>query len=153
MKNYMNILVAVELKQENDCHLLEKAKEIAKEYVANIALVHAIENLFDYGEKAIDIGFGQDKTFVEIGLEENLMAGAQKGIDVLGEQLGVARDKRVVKMGTAKLVILEEAKKFGSDLIIVGSHGRHGLRAILGSTANAVLHGADCDVLTVRVKG
>jgi len=37
------------------------------------------------------------------------------------------------------------------DLIIVGSHGRHGWRLVLGSTANAVLHGARCDVLAARV--
>jgi len=34
---------------------------------------------------------------------------------------------------------------------VVGSHGRHGLALLLGSTANGVLHGASCDVLAVRV--
>jgi universal stress protein A len=38
------------------------------------------------------------------------------------------------------------------DLIVVGSHGRHGLQLILGSTANAVLHHASVDVIAVRVK-
>jgi len=37
------------------------------------------------------------------------------------------------------------------DLIIVGSHGRHGISLILGSTATGVLHGSQCDVLAVRV--
>ena len=39
-----------------------------------------------------------------------------------------------------------------ADLIVVGSHGRHGLALLLGSTANDVLHGAPCDVLAVRLK-
>jgi len=43
------------------------------------------------------------------------------------------------------------ADEQGADLIIVGSHGRHGLALLLGSTANGVLHGAACDVLAVRV--
>ena len=43
------------------------------------------------------------------------------------------------------------AREQGADLIIVGSHGRHGLALLLGSTANGVLHGASCDVLAVRV--
>jgi universal stress protein A len=34
----------------------------------------------------------------------------------------------------------------------VGSHGRHGLALLLGSTANSVLHGSPCDVLAVRVR-
>ncbi|MEZ5528918.1 MAG: universal stress protein [Porticoccaceae bacterium] len=37
------------------------------------------------------------------------------------------------------------------DLIVVGSHGRHGLSLILGSTATGVLHGSQCDVLAVKV--
>src|SRR3990167_9302139 len=44
------------------------------------------------------------------------------------------------------------AEEQGCDLIIVGSHGRHGLALLLGSTANDVLHGAPCDVLAVRLK-
>ena len=38
-----------------------------------------------------------------------------------------------------------------ADLIVIGSHGRHGLALLLGSTANGVLHGAPCDVLAIRV--
>ena len=38
-----------------------------------------------------------------------------------------------------------------ADVIVVGSHGRHGIALLLGSTANGVLHGATTDVLAVRV--
>jgi universal stress protein A len=44
------------------------------------------------------------------------------------------------------------AEEINANLIVVGSHGRHGLALIFGSTANGVLHGAGCDVLAVRVK-
>lgn len=44
------------------------------------------------------------------------------------------------------------AKEQRCDLIVVGSHGRHGLALLLGSTANDILHGAPCDVLAVRLK-
>ncbi len=44
------------------------------------------------------------------------------------------------------------AKEHDCDLIVVGSHGRHGLALLLGSTANDVLHGAPCDVLAVSLK-
>ena len=39
-----------------------------------------------------------------------------------------------------------------ADLIVLGTHGRHGLGLLLGSTASGVLHGCPCDVLTVRIK-
>ena len=45
----------------------------------------------------------------------------------------------------------DQAKEQTCDLIVVGSHGRHGLALLLGSTANDVLHGAPCDVLAVRL--
>ena len=43
------------------------------------------------------------------------------------------------------------AKELKVDLIVVGSHGKHGLSLLLGSTANGVLQGSPCDVLAVRV--
>ena len=47
--------------------------------------------------------------------------------------------------------ILEEAKEWGSDLIILGSHG-YGFwkRTFLGSVSNSVAHNAPCSVLIVR---
>ncbi len=42
-------------------------------------------------------------------------------------------------------------EEINADLIVVGSHGRHGFALLMGSTANGVLHGARRDVLAVRV--
>lgn len=54
-------------------------------------------------------------------------------------------------MGSPKLEIVRVAEERQVDLIVVGSHGRHGLALLLGSTANGVLHHAKCDVLAVRL--
>jgi universal stress protein A len=56
----------------------------------------------------------------------------------------------VIGKPAAEIKLLAEELKAG--LIVIGSHGRHGLGMILGSTANGVLHGASCDVLAVRIK-
>ena len=40
---------------------------------------------------------------------------------------------------------------WSADLIVIGSHGRSGWKLLLGSTANKVLHGSHCDILTVHV--
>jgi nucleotide-binding universal stress UspA family protein len=57
-----------------------------------------------------------------------------------------------VAMGEAKTAILDEATKWRSDLIVLGSHGRKGLiRFLLGSVSDAVARHADCSVEIVRI--
>jgi nucleotide-binding universal stress UspA family protein len=47
--------------------------------------------------------------------------------------------------------IVDEARAWRSDLVVIGSHGRHGLdRLLLGSVAEAVLRHAPCAVEIVR---
>jgi nucleotide-binding universal stress UspA family protein len=56
-----------------------------------------------------------------------------------------------VLAGNPKNVILEEAKKWDADLIVVGSHGRRGFkRFMLGSVSEAVAMNAHCSVVVVR---
>ena len=53
--------------------------------------------------------------------------------------------------GTAAEEILSVAQEIGSDLIVLGTHGRTGLRWLLaGSVAVSVLHGANCPVMALR---
>lgn len=56
-----------------------------------------------------------------------------------------------VLCGSPQSAIVEEAKNWGADLIVVGSHGYGFLeRIFLGSVSNAVVHHAPCSVLVVR---
>lgn len=56
-----------------------------------------------------------------------------------------------VLSGNAKEVILEEARNWGADLIVVGSHGRRGFkRFLLGSVSETVAMNANCSVVVVR---
>lgn len=143
MRGYKNILVAVELIKKTDAELLDHAERMAKEAGARVTLVHAVEYIGSYGAYGIAAGFEIEKTLID---------SASKEMSLLGKRIGIPESKQVIKIGNAKFVILEEAEKIKADLIVVGSHGRHGIRALLGSTANGVLHGAVCDVLAVRLK-
>ena len=70
----------------------------------------------------------------------------------IGTQLNVPENQRWLIWGSAKEEICALAEQENVDLIMVGSHGRHGLALLFGSTANNVLHHAPCDVLAVRLK-
>ena len=59
-----------------------------------------------------------------------------------------------VQIGTPLTEIVNAAKDWPADLIVIGSHGRGGLkRALLGSVAEGVMRHAHCPVLVVRARG
>lgn len=56
-----------------------------------------------------------------------------------------------VSIGAPEQVLIEEAKDWNADLVVVGSHGRGFWgRMLLGSTTDALVHHAPCSVLVVR---
>ena len=58
-----------------------------------------------------------------------------------------------VRRGDPRSVILDEAKEWDADLIVVGSHGYTGIkRLLLGSVAQSVVNHAPCSVEVVRQK-
>lgn len=141
MANYKNVVIALELNEKNDRAIVERAKAICGN--ANYFLVHAIEHLGNFGG-AYGISAGFD-------VEEILAKEAENAMNKASQQFNIPKANCSTKVGPAKFVILEEAESLNADLIVCGSHGRNGLRLLLGSTANAILHGAKCDVLAVRV--
>jgi len=144
MPNFKTVLLAVELIPENDQSIISKAEEIVKEFNAKLHLIHVVEHVNSYGA-AYGVAVGAD-------IEQVLIENAKKDMQALAEKHGIAKEAQWVQVGSAGQTILESAEKINADLIIIGSHGRQGLRLLLGSTANAVLHGAKCDVLAVRLK-
>lgn len=57
----------------------------------------------------------------------------------------------LVTVGTPEQVLIETAKEWKADLLVVGSHGRGFWgRMLLGSTTDALVHHAPCSVLVVR---
>lgn len=58
--------------------------------------------------------------------------------------------KTYVLRGPPDQQIIERAKEWKADLIVVGSHGRGFWGRLLGSISNGVVHHAPCSVLVVR---
>lgn len=118
-----------------------KAKKIADENGAVLHLVHVVEPIPAYAYPGF-AGFAE----VEVSIKEQ----ATKELQKLSEAIGVKDDQLHLEIGSTKNEVLRVAQEIGADLIVAGSHGKHGLALLLGSTANAILHGAECDVLIVR---
>ena len=139
---YPRILLAVDLSNESD-QLIDKACNIATNNNAQLSVIHVIEPLsFAYGgDVPMDLSTTQDQ----------LSEHAIKNLAQFCHKLNYPVTEQLVITGHTESEIHRVAQEKSCDLIIVGSHGRHGLALLLGSTANGVLHGAPCDVLAVRV--
>ncbi|MGI1670975.1 MAG: universal stress protein [Neptuniibacter sp.] len=142
MGTYNKILLALDLSVESE-QLKEKAKSIAEANQAELSLIHVIEPLsFAYGgDVPVDLSTIQDQ----------LDAHAGQKLENYAKEINYPVAQQLVITGHTETEIHRVADENDVDLIIVGSHGRHGLSLLLGSTANGVLHGAHCDVLAVRV--
>ncbi|MFZ2170228.1 MAG: universal stress protein [Methylococcaceae bacterium] len=147
MENYKHILLAVDFYEHCEA-VANRAKDLAIKYQAKLSIIHVVDSLpiTDAG-----YGYGADMPF-NMDITKELMAGAKKRLVKLAEKLAVTEDRLWLEMGSPKTEIVRIAEENKVDLIVIGSHGRHGLALLLGSTANGVLHHATCDVLAVRLQ-
>lgn len=141
MSEYNSILVAVDLSAESE-QVIKKAAAMAQLTGAKLHLVHVVE--------PVNFAYGGDVPIDFSTIQDEIQKQAEAQLAELAARLGGSGEKHLVA-GRAEVEIHALADKLQADLIVVGSHGRHGFALLLGSTANSVLHGAKCDVLAVRV--
>jgi nucleotide-binding universal stress UspA family protein len=140
-----NILVPTDLSEGAE-EALDYACELAAKLDATIHLVNVI------GIPALglpELGVAMTATMIDSMVAENKAA-----IDELAaRKCTTARLGQVLlKTGDARNLINQTAAEVGADLIVMGTHGRRGVkRALLGSIAETVVRSAPCPVLTVRV--
>ncbi|HEB99889.1 MAG TPA: universal stress protein [Thiotrichales bacterium] len=145
MSSYTHILAAIEFMPDSG-QVSSRAALLARQNGAKLSLIHVVEPLpMDLAE---DLVLPQD-----LDLETELVDNARSRLARIAEALDVDGPvDQFVELGPVRAEILRVAEEQQVDLIVVGSHGRHGIARLLGSTANAILHDAPCDVLSVRIK-
>ena len=140
--NYTKIMLAVDLTEESNL-VAGRAKALVAAYGAELHIVHVIEPL--------SLAYGGDVPMDLSSVQEQIQDQAKSHLRDFGTKMGVDPERQHLIFGRPESEIHRIAEEESADLIVVGSHGRHGLALLLGSTANGVLHGASCDVLAVRV--
>jgi universal stress protein A len=126
--------------------MLKKAQAIAQRNNARLSLLHVVEYLppIDYLNDTL-----MDITWVTE--EKVMLEQARDKLQQFAKKHGLENDQLSVELGTPKHEISHYVKEHQCDLVVLGSHGRHGISLLLGSTANAVLHDMPCDILTVKI--
>jgi universal stress protein A len=144
---YAHVMAAVDLSEEAG-QVLEEAKQVAANHDARLSLITVVKPLTQvYG--GLDMAA---YTQASVNFEREAQQQAVEQLKKLGASIGVAPEDVHAVIGAPASQIVETANDLGVDIIVVGSHGKHGLGLLLGSTANGVLHHAKCDVLTIRIK-
>ena len=130
---------------------LKQAVRLARDQGAKLRLVHVVDEqpVLSVVEAGMDI---EDlcKGLVKSG--RALLERAQREARKLGVDAGTAIHESV--SGPPAEAILREARKWKADLIVMGTHGRRGLRrVVLGSDAEQVVREATVPVMLVRARG
>jgi nucleotide-binding universal stress UspA family protein len=122
---------------ERSQYALALACALARDYGARLIIVHVVRlPVVAYGEGIVPPN------------PEVLRAAAQKELDQL---LVPVRAERRLEEGDVVGEILRVAREVHADLMVLGTHGRTGLRRLLmGSVAEQVVRKAACPVLTVK---
>jgi universal stress protein A len=140
MDSYQNILVALDLFSDHKT-VLERALNIAQS-PSQVSLVYVTYPQVYF--ESYGVGVGTD--FVNDNQES-----AKATLLELAKTHHIPDSQVYAPIGSAvnEIHMLSESVK--ADLIVMGTHGQSGLKLLLGSTANGVLHGVKCDVLAIRI--
>jgi universal stress protein A len=142
MSQYQKILVAIDLSEES-APVVKRGRALAEVPNAELHLIHVIEPL--------SFAYGGDIPMDFSGIQEEIHEQATQQMRRFAESNDIDLQHQHIVLGKPEVEIHATAEELGVDLIVLGSHGRHGLALLMGSTANGVMHGAKCDVLAVRV--
>lgn len=146
MKRFERILLATDFSDYSEV-ACEYAVTLAKTFNSSLLVLHVINEPVDLrGFYVPHISFEQLEQEIENGATKMLETFCQENLkDFSGYETMVIAGvpyEEIIRMATEK----------ESSLIVIGTHGRTGLdHLIFGSTAERVVRGAPCPVMTIRL--
>ncbi len=146
MKEFKTILFANDFAETSE-EVFDYALSLARKYGAKLLIVHVINEPVDLR------GFYVPHISFE-NLEKEIVEGAEKMMDKFcrTKVKDFADYETMILTGIPYEEIIKKAEEAQASLIVMGTHGRRGLDHMLfGSTAERVVRGAGCPVLTVRL--
>lgn len=145
MNTFTKILVPVDFTPHSD-EALRVASDLAQRYGATMTLVYVYEPI-DYALPEGYVLYSPDQLALLTDTFEKRLAEARDEAQGLGAR---SVDTRLLQ-GPPAPEIVDFATQHGYDLIVLGTHGRTGLRhVVMGSVAERVLRTARCPVMAVK---
>jgi universal stress protein A len=140
---YQKILAVLDLGPDS-LHVGMRARTVAAATGAAVSFLHVV----DY----VPIEPIGEILLPTCEVEQDLICKSEIRLREIIEDIGLANAQMFVTSGNKKREIVRIATAIGSDLIVIGSHKRHGPSIFFNLTEDTVLHTSPCDVLAVRVR-
>lgn len=143
---YKHILVPVD-GSSTSMQAVRQAVDIASTYGSAVTAIYVIDP-YPFTGVGTELAYGQAEYVTAAKAEaRETLAAARTQV----EAAGLKADTRMVEAHAAWRGIIETADAIKADLVVMGSHGRHGLeKLMLGSVTQRVLQHATQPVLVVR---
>ena len=135
---------------ETSRYAFEYALQFAKEFDAKLEIIH-----IQVDESQVVALYMPEVTLKNVTkeIEEAAKQQLDEFLDPYSERLSQVRYEAKLIKGTPYVKIIDTARDFGADMIVIGTHGRTGVEHVLfGSTAEKVVRKAPCPVFTVSLK-
>jgi nucleotide-binding universal stress UspA family protein len=141
------ILVPVDFSAQADA-AFEYALDLARKLDAQLTLLHVFQvPAFAFPDASVPL---PAQTLIEV---QNASRTQLAKLEARAREVQVAASS-LLREGAPFVEIVRTARSESADLIVMGTHGRTGLRhALMGSTAEKVVRKAPCAVLVVRPPG
>lgn len=143
MSIYRKVLAVLDL-SDDSVRVGARALEIATGCGgADVTLLHVVEYM--------PVEPLSDSLLPAMQIESELLESARARLLAVANSLRTPAPPWQVTSGNIKAEIVRVAREGSFDLIVIGSHERHGLSILVNLTEDTVLHNAPCDVLAVRL--
>lgn len=144
MAIFNRLLLAIDLSSDSD-HLLSRVWKICNEQMERVHVVHVLKG---------DVLFPGESLVMADAEQRRLrdQAVVKLNTTLIRNGFCVPADQLYIKIGEPATEIKRLAHDLEVDLVIVGSHNKHGgWMSLPGATTNCVLQGIESDVMAVRV--
>jgi len=143
MARYKKLLVLLDLSEDSE-QVAVAGRDLAAHSNASVVVLHVVE--------FVPVEPLGESLMPTVQIEDELISRSREQLGEFITRLGLTNATGRVEAGNTKSEILRVAEEEQVDLIVLGSHERHGLAIMVNFTEDTVLHAAHCDVLAVRLK-
>lgn len=140
---YNKVIVAIDLSEES-LKVIKKAITLVDGETEKLVLIHVVEPIpAEWGVGTYSLN--------PIEEQQRIVDNASTLLKEIALKNGISPENQQTILGSPATEVRSLALRKEADAIVIGSHGRSGWKLMLGATANKLLHGATCDVLTIYV--